>query len=71
MAATAAGVAAGSFLFHGIDELLHDHDHPGASGSTDLNASHSSGLMDDGGTDCGGLSGDAGVGDIGGAGDYS
>ena len=26
MAATAAGVAAGSFLFHGLDNLFHDHD---------------------------------------------
>ncbi|SFC00519.1 DUF2076 family protein [Massilia yuzhufengensis] len=26
IAATAAGVAAGSFLFHGLDNLFHDHD---------------------------------------------
>jgi hypothetical protein len=26
VAATAAGVAAGGFLFHGLDNLLHDHD---------------------------------------------
>jgi hypothetical protein len=25
IAATAAGVAAGSFLFHGLDNLFHDH----------------------------------------------
>ena len=31
IAATAAGVAAGSFLFHGLDGLFHDHDgHGGA-----------------------------------------
>ncbi|MEX5746358.1 DUF2076 family protein [Massilia sp. X63] len=31
IAATAAGVAAGSFLFHGLDNLFHDHDgHGGA-----------------------------------------
>lgn len=31
VAATAAGVAAGSFLFHGLDNLFHDHDgHGGA-----------------------------------------
>lgn len=29
MAATAAGVAAGSFLFHGLDNLFHDHDQGG------------------------------------------
>lgn len=29
MAATAAGVAAGSFLFHGLDNLFHDHDGAG------------------------------------------
>lgn len=31
IAATAAGVAAGSFLFHGLDNMFHDHDgHGGA-----------------------------------------
>ena len=31
IAATAAGVAAGSFLFHGLDNIFHDHDgHGGA-----------------------------------------
>lgn len=30
IAATAAGVAAGSFLFHGLDNLFHDHDGNGA-----------------------------------------
>ena len=29
IAATAAGVAAGSFLFHGLDNLFHDHDSGG------------------------------------------
>ncbi|CAN7548050.1 DUF2076 domain-containing protein [Massilia sp. LjRoot122] len=31
IAATAAGVAAGSFLFHGLDNLFHDHDGNGAA----------------------------------------
>ncbi|MFN3792419.1 DUF2076 family protein [Massilia sp.] len=31
IAATAAGVAAGSFLFHGLDNLFHDHDGQGAA----------------------------------------
>lgn len=48
IAATAAGVAAGSFLFHGLDNLFHDHDgHGGAhllggddlSGGGDLSGS--------------------------------
>jgi hypothetical protein len=34
IAATAAGVAAGSFLFHGLDNLFHDHD--GNSGGAHL-----------------------------------
>ncbi|MGX9218082.1 DUF2076 family protein [Massilia varians] len=31
IAATAAGVAAGSFLFHGLDNLFHDHDGNGGA----------------------------------------
>lgn len=31
IAATAAGVAAGSFLFHGLDNIFHDHDHGGGA----------------------------------------
>jgi uncharacterized protein len=70
MAATAAGVAAGSFLFHGIDELLHDHDGQGAAGLAEVNE-HSSHFMEGGVADMGGLAGDAGIGDIGGMEDYS
>ena len=47
IAATAAGVAAGSFLFHGLDNLFHDHDGNSAAhllggdqlGSADLSGS--------------------------------
>lgn len=31
IAATAAGVAAGSFLFHGLDNMFHDHDNGGGA----------------------------------------
>ena len=41
MAATAAGVAAGSFLFHGLDNLFHDHD--GAGGQHLLSDNDQSG----------------------------
>lgn len=34
IAATAAGVAAGSFLFHGLDNIFHDHD--GSAGGAHL-----------------------------------
>lgn len=32
-AAVGAGVLGGSLLFHGLDALFHDHDHPGAGGA--------------------------------------
>jgi hypothetical protein len=41
IAATAAGVAAGSFLFHGLDNLFHDHD--GNSGAHLLGGENLSG----------------------------
>ncbi len=55
IAATAAGVAAGSFLFHGLDNLFHDHD---AGGS----ASH---LLSDADQPGSSLADQAGVNDIG------
>ena len=55
MAATAAGVAAGSFLFHGLDNLFHDH---GATGQHLLSDSDQSGSS---------LADQAGLGDIGGS----
>jgi hypothetical protein len=71
MAATAAGVAAGSFLFHGIGGLLHDHEHSGSSGLADFNHDNGSQFMDDSGADYGGLAGDAGIDDIGEMDDFS
>lgn len=55
IAATAAGVAAGSFLFHGLDNLFHDHDAGG-------NASH---LLSDNDQSGGALADQAGINDIG------
>ncbi len=55
IAATAAGVAAGSFLFHGLDNLFHDHDSGG-------NASH---LLSDNDQSNSSLADQAGVNDIG------
>lgn len=59
IAATAAGVAAGSFLFHGLDNLFHDHD-----GNT---AAHLLGDNQPGGSDLSGsaLAEQAGLNDIG------
>ncbi|MCD2517351.1 DUF2076 family protein [Massilia sp. G4R7] len=54
IAATAAGVAAGSFLFHGLDKLFHDHD----AG----NASH---LLSDNDQSASSLADQAGINDIG------
>jgi len=55
IAATAAGVAAGSFLFHGLDNLLHDHDNGG-------NASH---LLSDNDQSGSALADQAGLNDVG------
>jgi len=55
IAATAAGVAAGSFLFHGLDNLFHDHDAGG-------NASH---LLSDNDQSGSSLADQAGLNDIG------
>ena len=55
IAATAAGVAAGSFLFHGLDNLLHDHDNGGS-------ASH---LLSDNDQSGSALADQAGINDIG------
>jgi len=54
IAATAAGVAAGSFLFHGLDNLFHDHDSGG-------NASH---LLSDNDQATSSLADQAGINDI-------
>ncbi|NNG25328.1 DUF2076 family protein [Telluria aromaticivorans] len=59
IAATAAGVAAGSFLFHGLDNIFHDHDGNGAAhllGDNQLGGSDLSGSA---------LADQAGLGDIG------
>lgn len=76
MAAAAAGVAAGSFLFHGIDQLLHPHGQPGSPGNHE--AARLSGdrqepdpLSGNAGTDAGNLASDAGIDDIGGFDDSS
>lgn len=68
MAATAAGVAAGSFLFHGIDQLLHPHDAPDHAASQGLadDPGSASQLMDETGFDNGSMASDAGFDDIGG-----
>lgn len=60
IAATAAGVAAGSFLFHGLDNLFHDHDGNGG-------AAHLLGGENLSGADLSGssLADQAGLGDIG------
>jgi hypothetical protein len=55
IAATAAGVAAGSFLFHGLDNLFHDHDSGG-------DASH---LLSDNDQSASSLADQAGIDDIG------
>jgi hypothetical protein len=55
IAATAAGVAAGSFLFHGLDNLFHDHGNGG-------NASH---LLSDKDQSGSALADQAGINDIG------
>ena len=54
IAATAAGVAAGSFLFHGLDNLFHDHDSGG-------NPSH---LLSDNDQSANSLAAQAGINDI-------
>lgn len=54
IAATAAGVAAGSFLFHGLDKLFHDHD-----------GGQSAHLLDGGDLSGSALAEQAGLGDIG------
>lgn len=59
IAATAAGVAAGSFLFHGLDNLLHDHD--GNSGAHLLGGENLSGAELSGSA----LADQAGLNDIG------
>lgn len=60
IAATAAGVAAGSFLFHGLDNLFHDHD--GNSGGAHLLGGENLGGGDLSGS---ALADQAGLGDIG------
>lgn len=64
IAATAAGVAAGSFLFHGLDNLFHDHD--GNGGAHLLGGENLTG-ENLGGSDLSGsaLADQAGLGDIG------
>ena len=75
IAATAAGVAAGSFLFHGLDNLFHDHDGGGAHllGGENLSAGDLSGSalaeqagLNDIGTGDGLLGGEGGIEDNGG-----
>jgi hypothetical protein len=63
IAATAAGVAAGSFLFHGLDNMFHDHNQGG--GSNHLLNSDDPGnnlFSDQSGS---GLADQAGLGDVG------
>jgi len=63
IAATAAGVAAGSFLFHGLDNLFHDHDgHSGAHLLGGENLAEGSDLSDSSLADQAGLN-DIGTGD--------
>lgn len=71
MASVAAGVAAGSFLFHGIDQLLHPHD--GDQGHDQQGLADMSGepsapdqlAQDAGFNDIGGWEGDSGGGEEG------
>ncbi len=64
IAATAAGVAAGSFLFHGLDNLFHDHD--GNGGAHLLGGENLAGENLGGGDLSGSaLADQAGLGDIG------
>ena len=58
IAATAAGVAAGSFLFHGLDNLFHDHD--GGTAAHLLGGDQSGGDLS-----ASALADQAGLGDIG------
>lgn len=64
IAATAAGVAAGSFLFHGLDNLFHDHD---GNGGAHLLGGENLSSGDFGGGDLSGsaLADQAGLNDIG------
>jgi hypothetical protein len=72
MAAAAAGVAAGSFLFHGIDQMMHPHGAAGADntsgrGLADVPPDQEKGndLLADAGSDSGDIASDAGLDDIG------
>lgn len=73
MAATAAGVAAGSFLFHGIGQLLHPGAAPGSAhqGLAELSGDQAAPdrTLADSGSDNGSLAQDAGINDIGSLGD--
>lgn len=65
IAATAAGVAAGNFLFHGLDNMFHDHGGSGGGGGNHLlNSDDTSNNLftDQSGS---GLADQAGLGDIG------
>lgn len=64
IAATAAGVAAGNFLFHGLDNMFHDHGGSGSGGNHLLNSDDTSNNLftDQSGS---GLADQAGLGDIG------
>jgi len=62
IAATAAGVAAGSFLFHGLDNMFHDHNQGGSNHLLNSDDQGNNLFSDQSGS---GLADQAGLGDVG------